>query len=36
MHGTIARLISFSAMTRPWPAIISPLEPIREVGIQVE
>jgi hypothetical protein len=28
MHGTVARLISFSAMTRPWPAIISPLEAI--------
>jgi len=29
MHGTVARPISFAAMTRPWPAIIPPLESIK-------
>src|ERR1700686_3538794 len=29
MHGTVARPISFAAMTRPWPAMITPSESIR-------
>ena len=29
MHGTVASSISFAAMTRPWPAMITPSESIR-------